>query len=203
MPRKARVQHSGSAERRKKIIEAALACFVEIGFAGATIEDIRNRSGASTGSIYHHFSGKEMLAAAVYLEGLADYQAGLLEELGRTDGAREGVRAIVGYHLRWVRGNPDWARYLAQMRHAEFMEDTEALMAELNRPFVKQVYRWLKSHTEAGTLRRLPFDLFLPLIIGPCQEYVRIWLAGKTQTDPAAAVEELSRAAWLAVRPQE
>ncbi len=51
-------------DRRDQILAAALGAFAEKGFAAATIEDVRERSGASTGSIYHHFGDKEGLAAA-------------------------------------------------------------------------------------------------------------------------------------------
>ncbi len=63
-------EHSPTTElRRKAILDAALSCFASKGFTETTMEDIRKISGASTGSIYHHFSNKEMLARALYLEG--------------------------------------------------------------------------------------------------------------------------------------
>ncbi len=203
MPRKTAIRHAKTPERRAMIIRAALQCFVELGFTDTTMEDIRRRSNASNGSIYYHFSNKEKLATAVYLEGLSDYQEGFLEEIERNPEARDGVYAAVNYHLRWVDEHPDWARYLAQMRHAEFMETTEVSVAELNRPFMKRLFGWLKWHIETGAVRRLPPDLFVPLIIGPCQEYVRLWLGGQTQTGPSDVCDELAHAAWLAVRGQE
>ncbi len=203
MPRKARSRHAGSTKRRREIVRAALECFAEFGLANATMEDIRKRSGASNGSIYHHFTSKELLAAAVYVEGLIEYQRGLLAELERHQDARAGVRAIVGYHLRWVNEHPDWARYLLEMRHAEFVATTEAAIAEENRRFVARLVGWLQPHIYAGALRRLAPDLFISMIIGPSQEYTRLWLAGRARTELSAAVEELGRAAWLAVRGGE
>ena len=200
MPRKIHISHATTPKRRQKIIEAALACFVELGFSSTTMEDIRQRSKASNGSIYHHFSSKEMLAAAVYLEGLAQYQTGLLAELERNQEARAGVHGIVRFHIRWVTKNPDRARYLWQMRYAEFMEATETAIAELNGPFFKRFFKWLRPHIEAGTIKRLPAEILIPLLIGPCQEYVRIWLAGEARMEPSEACEELAQAAWLAVR---
>jgi hypothetical protein len=86
------------------------------------------------------------------------------------------------------------------MRHAEFMAASEQAIAELNRDFMREVIRWLKSHFDAGTIRRVELDLFFALVIGPCQEYTRIWLSGQARTELPVAVEEISRAAWLAVR---
>lgn len=200
MARKPYARHPKTAARRQTIIQAALACFVELGFANTTVEDVRRRSGASNGSLYHHFTNKEQLAVAVYLQGLTVYQTGLLKELEHNREAASCVHAIVRYHLDWVRKHPDWARYLLEMRHAEFMADSEATIAEQNRRFLERVVGWLETHVESGTLRRLPPDLFLSLIIGPCQEYTRLRLAGRAQTKLSVATEELSQAAWSSVR---
>jgi AcrR family transcriptional regulator len=200
MARRPYAPHPKTAARRETIIQAALACFVELGFTSTTVEDIRRRSKASNGSLYHHFTNKDQLAVAVYLQGLTVYQTGLLEELERHPEAGSGVRAIVRYHLDWVRKHPDWARYLLEMRHAEFMAGSEATIAEQNRRFMERVVRWLETHIESGALRRLPPDLFLSLIIGPCQEYSRLRLAGRAQTKLSVATEELAQAAWLSVR---
>lgn len=96
-----------TSRRRREVLDAALACFTELGFAATTMADVCGRARASVGSVYHHFKGKEQLAAALFLEGLRDYQQGLLGELQRVDAARPGsgrrlVRAIAGHYLRWV-----------------------------------------------------------------------------------------------------
>src|SRR5919199_2617803 len=104
--------HIPARGRRADILEAALLVFTRRGYHRATIEEIRAVSGASTGSIYHHFGGKEQLAAALYVEGLRDYQEGFLRVLQRGRDAEGTVRAIVENHLRWVAGNARLAAYL-------------------------------------------------------------------------------------------
>src|SRR3990172_2327309 len=150
--------HPGSAARRRDIIRAALACFSEIGFSQTTMADIRRRAKASTGSIYHQFESKEHLAAEVYLEGIADYQVGWIAALeGETD-AREGIRTVIAHHLKWVRSNEAWARYLFQRRHSVFTAAAERKLAESNAGLVRRASRWFGVHVEAGRLRRLPPD---------------------------------------------
>jgi AcrR family transcriptional regulator len=46
------------ADRKQEILDAALRGFAEKGLAGTTVEEVRRRSGASVGSIYHHFGDK-------------------------------------------------------------------------------------------------------------------------------------------------
>ncbi len=82
--------HASTHGRKSDIIRAALACFTEKGYTNTSIEDVCSQSGASVGSLYHHFSSKERLASAVYLEGIRDYQIGLAAELERHEQARTG-----------------------------------------------------------------------------------------------------------------
>jgi AcrR family transcriptional regulator len=91
--------------RRRDILNAALACFVEKGLVATTIEEIRLAAGASIGSLYHHFASKDDLAAALYVEGLRDYQEGSVAQLRAHTGAEDGVKAAVVHHLRWVMGH--------------------------------------------------------------------------------------------------
>lgn len=197
--RKRRGQYVRTSERRRQIIQAALSCFIEIGFLDTTIEDIRNRSKASNGSIYHHFRSKEQLAAAVYLEGLVEWQTQMAAELEEHPGALDGVYAMVRCHLRWVSAHPDWTRYLFQMRHAGFMTGTEGSIAEQNSRFTDGLAKWLHPHMERGTFRRLPMELTLSLIIGPCLEFSRIWLSKPDCMDLNLAANEIAKAAWQAL----
>lgn len=198
--KKRRSPYAGTKARQRQIIRAALACFNEVGFVDTTMEDIRLRSGASNGSIYHHFKSKDQLAAALYLQGIIDYQTGLIEELGKHTEAREGIRAVVRFHLTWVRDHPDWSRYLFQMRHAGFMADTEDSIRAANKAFAEEVGSCFEKHVEAGTLRSMPSAVFISLLLGPCQEFARQWLARPVVEELEAAIAEIAEAAWQALR---
>jgi AcrR family transcriptional regulator len=58
-------------ETQSRILEAATDVFAARGYTAATMADIVHRSGASIGSIYHHFGGKRELFLAIF-DGLAD-----------------------------------------------------------------------------------------------------------------------------------
>lgn len=196
-------QHADSAVRQSQIIDAALECFAEVGFVETTMEDIRTRSGASNGSIYHHFKSKDQLAAAVYIEGIKNYQAGLTAAL--TDlPAREGIYEIVRYHLEWVAGNRLWSRYLFAMRHADFMKMSEDSISQHNAAFNDKLSVWFRKQVTDGKLRRLPRELYISLIWGPCQEYAKHWLACNGSPDQLEfAAGEIGKAAWRALRETE
>jgi AcrR family transcriptional regulator len=196
-----RVLYNGTESKRHQIIKAALGCFVDTGFVNTTMEDIRVRSKFSNGSIYHHFKSKDQLAAAVYLEGIIDYQRGLIDSLSKHSDARGGIFAIVEYHLKWIKNNRLWAQYLFSMRHAEFMKTSEDLIEQSNRGLENELSKWYKKMIMKGELRRLPSKIFISLILGPSQEYARLWLAGKQSSEKLdAAITELSEAAWNSLR---
>lgn len=187
-------------ERQNAILSAALECFTERGFAATTVEEIRKRSGASIGSIYHHFGGKEGLAAEVYVDGLGGYQAGLLEALEGKPDAEASIRALVKHHLRWVEANPALAKFLMNRRETELRLATEARVRALNRDFLPRVAAWMERHVHSRALRPVPADLWEPLLLGPSQEFTRLWLAGRTRIALRRAERELAEATWKAVR---
>lgn len=179
---------------------AALKVFREKGFAAATIEDIRGQSGASTGSIYHHFGSKDGVAAALYEEGLADYRAGLSAALNQVDGAEALVRAIVGFHLDWAAANPDWARYLLTMRREQPVAAIEGNIRRSSAAFLGDLFARFRPFIDRGVIASMPAELYAAQLIGPAQEFLRFWLSGRCRVEPAAAAPQLADAAWRALR---
>ena len=195
-----RKPNKSTPKRKRQIIEAALECFNEKGFTDTTMQEIRHRSGASYGSVYHHFKSKELLAAAVYMEGLKDYQQGMAVFLEGKPNAEDGVRGMVAYHLDWIASNPAWAKFLMNMRHADFMQDSEAHIAMQNQEFIPVIGLFFNKHMAVGGLRSIPRDVGISIILGPCQEFTRLWIQGIAYTDIEQAKEIIGRAAWQALR---
>jgi AcrR family transcriptional regulator len=194
------VVNAERSERREAILSAALECFTERGFSATTVEEIRKRSGASIGSIYHHFGGKEGLAAELYVEGLRGSQAGFLDALERRSDPQAAIRALVRHHLGWVERNPMLAKFLMNRRETELRLATEARVRALNRDFFPRAEAWMERHVRSGALREVPADLWEPLLLGPSQEFARLWLAGRTRISLRRAERELAEATWNALR---
>uniref|UniRef100_I2Q4A1 Transcriptional regulator n=1 Tax=Desulfovibrio sp. U5L TaxID=596152 RepID=I2Q4A1_9BACT len=195
-PKHTRATTSG---RRQDILRAALACFAERGFSRTTMADIRRRSKSSTGSVYHLFKSKEDLAAALYLEGIADYQAGWITALEARTDAREGLQAVVAYCLEWVAQNEDWARYLFGQCRTTLSPAAEEELRAANEKFLGRAARWFAARVEAGQLRPLPPDITTALIAGPYLEFMRQILSGRTETPRNKAANLLAEGTWRAL----
>jgi AcrR family transcriptional regulator len=182
------------ADRKQSILDAALDAFLEKGVLATTIDDVRVRSGASVGSIYHHYGSKEGIAAALYLEGMRRYQAVAVDAL-----RARGIRGLVRRHVEWVTENPALAEYLLTQRELSVELASREELAELNRTFFAEVREWIAAQED---LEPLPFDLFHAVVLGPAQEWARHWLAGRAETSPKRAARVLADAAWSAVRKE-
>jgi AcrR family transcriptional regulator len=188
-----------SDDRRQEILDAALRAFADRGVAAATVDDVRRLSGASVGSIYHHFSDKEGLAAALFIEGLRDYQRGYLDIVRRRPEAERGVRAVVRHHLRWVAAHPDLARFLLAGPPPGAAEPLEPL----NRELFAVTRAWVEAEVAARRMRPMPREVMYAVLIGPAQEFSRHWLAGRTSTSMRTVERVLAQAAWDALRHPE
>jgi AcrR family transcriptional regulator len=196
----ARNERAGTVERKRDILNAALACFASKGYDATTLADIRERAGASTGSIYHHFKNKAELAAELYLEGVRSTQShGLAALLAHPD-AQSGVRALVAAYLDWVAEQPELARFLFAMRRAEFMEPVEARLAQMNRDTFATSSAWFRERIAAGELPRVSPSVFRAILYGPASHYARHWLRGDSEGDLDEAKQQLSAAAYAALQ---
>ncbi len=58
---------------RRRILDAAIDVFSEVGYAAAGWGTIIDRTGMTKGALYHHFDSKEALASDIIDEGSACY----------------------------------------------------------------------------------------------------------------------------------
>lgn len=179
--------------RRQAILDAALASYGETGTTA--IDEVRRRSGASIGSIYHHFRGKDGIAAALYVEILRGYQDGFLRALARHGDAERTIKALVRHHLRWVDRHPAEARFLLESGAGAAARGE---LTEMNRELFAAVDKWLEAQPDIRALGR---DAFYAVVIGPAQEAARHWLAGRMRS-LRALEHELAEAAWRAIREE-
>jgi AcrR family transcriptional regulator len=188
------------AARKEAVLEAALQCFEELGYEATSIEDIRARSGASIGSIYHHFGRKEVIAAALYMDALERYRAGMRSEVAQARSARSLVRSIVQHHLDWAVENPARARYLIQMRRSESVKEIEGALRASTAAFLGEMRDQLARWIEREEVVDLPMHVFAAVVIGPAQEILRHWAQRPKEINLRAVRDLLADAAWRAVR---
>ena len=185
--------------RKASVLAAALDCFTRLGTDGTTIQDIQRQANCSIGSIYHHFGSKEGIAEELFLDGIARFNKGMVRQLKKCLDAEESVRAVVGYYCDWSTRHRELARYL-HSRDIDFSTEAKARLKRIHQDYIAAVFLWFAPFVEAGQMRQLPIDTYVPLISGPIQEYVRRWLSGHYSIGPKQVREVFADAAWNAVK---
>ncbi|KQO38013.1 TetR/AcrR family transcriptional regulator [Pseudomonas chengduensis] len=186
--------------RKDEILQAALACFTEHGVDVTTIEMIRDRSGASIGSLYHHFGNKERIIAALYLAGTAQYAELLQRGFASAASAEACVKLLVTSYIDWVLANPDWARFILHSRSRVEAGEMGDALREANRQHFAQILTALAEYRRQGLFKALPDDCFASVVIGPTHDLARNWLAGRTQSNLGECRELLAQIAWDSVK---
>ncbi len=192
-------QRKSSSKRRRDILDASLRCFMRHGFGAATIEQIREASGASSGSIYHHFGSKQAIAVALYVEGMEELAVVFRNAMTSRAGLQEGIHGILTSYFRWVAEHRDWALYLLRVATADVSVEDAASIDEVNRRTREDLEHWLRPFAERAEIIPLPSELYASLLFGAATHLARHWLVGRLTLDLDAAAEHLSVATWRAL----
>lgn len=184
-------------QRRTQILEAALSCFLEYGYAATSIADIRAKSGASTGSIYHFFDGKPALALALVERAVAGWSAASAAAQNPHATPEEAIRASVGGLVTWGLAHPAELRFMDELRTLQSTDPAFAPLLDAfgdGRGAASAAYdHW----AAAGHVRPLPWPVAHALMLGPAYDFLRLT---RVLPAPENAAELLATAAWHAVR---
>ncbi len=196
------LEHASPGERgasRRAVLAHALPCFNARGIEAATIEDLRQRSGQSVGTIYHHFRNKEGVAAALFFAGFDDQSRAIAERTAPAADAHGVVVELVAAYAAWVTELPELAAFLFMARETVAQgpygdELDERLEARYGPIDVR-----LAEGVRAGLITELPAELIPALVLGGAESYCRAWLAGRRKAKPTAYAGLLAEAAWRGI----
>jgi len=162
-----------SDETRLKILQAALSLFNVQGMHGTTIRDIRDQSGISVGSIYHHYDDKEGVAFALYRLGIEDMHQRLLECLNSDDTLEGMISACISDYLQWYQQHPKLGLHLFQFSDARFVEGREEAIETLGEEFLEL---FAKVAAKFGRHNAEESRFSVVFVTGGCREFLRNWL---------------------------
>jgi AcrR family transcriptional regulator len=178
--------------RRTSILAGALNCFGELGIDATTIGDIQQAANCSVGSLYHHFGSKEGIVEELFLDGIQQFNDGMIRKLKRCKTAESGVKGVVRFYCDWTVRNRALASYL-HSRDIDFSDEAKERLRRIHRSYIFEVYTLFARHVESGEMRILPLDTYVPLISGPIQEYTRRWLSGQFEADSRSIPKKMRK----------
>ncbi len=176
-------------DTRSRILAEAARQLTDAGYSAFTITSVRDALGLSSGSMFHAFASKPALAAAVYVEGMADYQRAATAAITTAPDPERALRAWIASHLAWIEDHRDLARYLFSTLPDEVMTEAARPLAEHNDAFYAALASLFEGAAAAGLMARLPRPVAQAICIGPAHEYGRQWI----RTDATAPPRKVSR----------
>ncbi len=109
-----------ASERRTQLVEVAKGVFAELGYDGASVEEIAARARVSKPIVYEHFGGKEGLYAVVVDRETSRLLEMITNRLGPDIGARDQVHGSAMAFLDYIEADPDGFRVLTRDSPAGF-----------------------------------------------------------------------------------
>ncbi|MFF0260107.1 TetR/AcrR family transcriptional regulator [Streptomyces microflavus] len=171
----ARSAHAPKQDRsratRQRLLEAAVACLAEHGWAGSTVSVVAERAGVSRGAAQHHFPTREDLFTGA-VEYVAEERSAALRALP-VQGRAEVVAALVdlytgplfraALHLWVAASNEDQLRPRVTELEARVGRETHRIAVELlgadeSRPGVRETVQGLLDMARGLGLANLLTD---------------------------------------------
>ncbi|MCB8944480.1 MAG: TetR/AcrR family transcriptional regulator [Ardenticatenaceae bacterium] len=190
-----------SVERRQQILHATLAQFSEHGLVNTTIAAISQRSGASVGSIYHHFGDREGVLYALYDQCFTTCFNELKQTVESETSARAGIMALVSHYLGWIASHPQCGRFMYEVSGGDHLPNHYDQIMTFKAEFYASIMQWMQPHIASGKIVALPPWAYDVIMMGPAHEFARRWLAGMREMSIAAAQTVIAEAIWRAIQP--
>jgi AcrR family transcriptional regulator len=155
--------------RPQELLEAALALFVEKGFAAARTDEVAHRAGVSKGTLYLYYPSKEELFKAVVRHNLSALIAEGIETLAAYPGSTaELLRYVI--HTWWERVGDTQAGGIHKVILAEarnFPEIAAFYAAEVIEPAHRLFQGIVERGIARGEFRALPVADVAHAMIAP------------------------------------
>jgi AcrR family transcriptional regulator len=188
-------------DKRRRILDAALAVFAERGYHGTAVPEVAQAAKVSTGTLYHYFASKELLVNEVYRDAKTRLRAALLDDLPAVD-PYQLDQGRAWFTVLWQRlgafaaAEPDAFRFLEMQDHAPYLdEESRRLELSVLAPLFLAGQR-LASGGEAP-----PVDVAIALLWGAFVGLVKASKLGYLTLD-ARSLERAGAACWRMIAPQ-
>ena len=160
--------------RPGELLEAALALFVEKGFAATRVEEVAARAGVSKGTLFLYFASKEELFKAVVRENASRH---LTEALRELDGFAGASSELLREFLRrwWLLYGGTPAAGLTKLMRIEathFPELAQWFQDEVVQPSHALLRRIVQRGIDRGEFRPVDVPRAVHLIVAPLVQMV-------------------------------
>jgi TetR/AcrR family fatty acid metabolism transcriptional regulator len=183
-----------AAEKRRRILEAAVRVFARKGYFAARVSDIAKKAGVADGTIYLYFRNKEDILVCLFDDVMSQHVVQAREAVRALPSAAERLLAVAERHLTVLGENRD----LAAVFQVELRQSTrfmERFTASWLRDYFDLLDEVMEEGQRDGSLRAdINRKLAAKMLFGALDETVTSWLLAEKRyplRDLAAPVVDL------------
>ena len=146
-------QDEKTAETRRRLLDAAIGCLVERGYANTTTSEIAERAGLSRGAQLYHFPKKEELLTSA-VEHLFELMFGEMKErVGRLTNVDD--RRAMAIDLLWEIANgrlmTAWLELVVASRTDSYLRESVSGVNDRMAAFIDQSFKELFPRPDAAS----------------------------------------------------
>jgi AcrR family transcriptional regulator len=167
------------AERRSRLVEAAVAAFGTRGYFATSIEQLCSDAGISTRNFYDEFASREELLAALHDLLNSRAMAAVVDALAAVDGLSVEDRALAGVRAYFDVMTSDfrWAR-IAVVESVGVSPAMEAHRNQALARFASLIEAEADRLAAAGVIPRRDHSLTAIALVGAINGLINQWAAG-------------------------
>lgn len=182
---------------RDRILNAACDLFVAEGYERTSVARIREKSGVSNGTLFHHFPTKEAILDALYTDAMKAVNHRYIEALSsKPSSLRELLRSLVGVILDFAVDEPDEAKIIYELAPPGRDSLSRAELDAESAGLLEAIKTSMEPYRDSGELKRMPDRAMMSILTGPAHLISRFWLADtEVFPPPTNLLETLTDAA--------
>ena len=180
------------AEKRKRILEAAIRVFAEHGYHGSRVGDIAEDAGVAHGLLYHYFASKEDVLRTIFVENWGQLIVRFRAVETSDEPAEKKLEGIAKILLRTWRNDP--ALVTVMVREVARSQHLQDRVDEVREVFAI-LERVIEEGQASGVFRRdVDARLAAWVVYGGLEEVLTGWVLGQLP-DADSNVDDAERTA--------
>ncbi len=182
--------------KKQKVCNTFLKLVSKRGYHNTPMSMLSEESGVAIGTIYHHFSGKEDLTAALYLDLKERMGASILKNTEKLKTPKDKFTAIWQNIYDFSINNKEGFLFL------EFCDNNvliDAKTMKKGESFSQPLINFINEQIKSGKFRKMGMETALAFVIGSVVSLAKLKFTGKA-TISAKTAEEMADIAYTGLK---
>lgn len=149
-------------DKKQQLLNAALPLFVEYGFHGTPTSKIAQAAGVANGTLFHYFSTKDALIAALYIDIKTEMSAYINTNTKPETSLKATMKGYYLATLYWAIDHKTAFKYIEQFNSSPFIGN---IAPEAIEKQIEPHLQMFQEGIEAGLLKAMPVRFIYTLVM--------------------------------------